>query len=161
MALIIVGHSLHVSQTHRKHRLGPIQGLKGKGFAVVASEVKDLAKATGKATEEISGKISAIQKDTQSAVDAIGEIEKLITQTNEISVSIAGAIEEQAVTTNEITRHAAEAAREAEIVVNNISGMKSVTEETADEMTTVFNASQRLAKMGEELTQLVDKFHVD
>ncbi|MFN7926248.1 MAG: PAS domain-containing methyl-accepting chemotaxis protein, partial [Bryobacteraceae bacterium] len=49
-------------------------GEAGKGFAVVANEVKELAKETAKATEDISQKIEAIQSDTRGAVAAIGEI---------------------------------------------------------------------------------------
>ena len=40
-------------------------GEAGKGFAVVANEVKELAKQTAKATEDISRKIEAIQADTK------------------------------------------------------------------------------------------------
>ena len=47
-------------------------GEAGKGFAVVANEVKELAKETAKATEDISQKIEAIQGDTKGAVEAIG-----------------------------------------------------------------------------------------
>ena len=39
-------------------------GEAGKGFAVVANEVKELAKETAKATEDIGRKIEAIQADT-------------------------------------------------------------------------------------------------
>jgi len=46
-------------------------GEAGKGFAVVANEVKELAKETAKATEEIGQKIDAIQVETREAVDAI------------------------------------------------------------------------------------------
>src|SRR5687768_10903930 len=49
-------------------------GEAGKGFAVVANEVKELAKETAKATEDISQKIEAIQSDTRGAVTAIGQI---------------------------------------------------------------------------------------
>ena len=47
-------------------------GEAGKGFAVVANEVKELAKETARATEDIGQKIEAIQADTQGAVAAIG-----------------------------------------------------------------------------------------
>ena len=49
-------------------------GEAGKGFAVVANEVKELAKETAKATEDISQKIEAIQTDTHGAVEAIAQI---------------------------------------------------------------------------------------
>ena len=58
-------------------------GEAGKGFAVVANEVKELAKQTAKATEDISRKIEAIQADTEGAVDAIGQIGKIINQIND------------------------------------------------------------------------------
>ena len=53
-------------------------GEAGKGFAVVANEVKELAKETAKATEDISRKIEAIQNDTKGAVAAIGQIGAVI-----------------------------------------------------------------------------------
>ena len=57
-------------------------GEAGKGFAVVANEVKELAKETAKATEDISRKIEAIQTDTKAAVDAIASISEVINQIN-------------------------------------------------------------------------------
>ena len=48
-------------------------GEAGKGFAVVANEVKELAKETAKATEDISQKIEKIQTDTHQAVAATAE----------------------------------------------------------------------------------------
>ena len=48
-------------------------GEAGKGFAVVANEVKELAKETARATEDISRKIEAIQSDTRGAVEAMPE----------------------------------------------------------------------------------------
>jgi len=63
-------------------------GQAGKGFAVVANEVKELAKETAKATEDISRKIVLVQEDTKGAVQAIGEISTVIKQINEISTTI-------------------------------------------------------------------------
>ena len=86
-------------------------GEAGKGFAVVANEVKELAKQTAKATEDIGQKIDAIQGDTKGAVKAIEEIGTIINQINDISNSIASAVEEQTVTTNEIGRSVTEASK--------------------------------------------------
>jgi methyl-accepting chemotaxis protein len=86
-------------------------GEAGKGFAVVANEVKELAKETAKATEDISQKIEAIQSDTRSAVQAIAEISSIISKINDYQNTIASAVEEQTATTNEIARNVTEAAK--------------------------------------------------
>ena len=70
-------------------------GESGKGFAVVANEVKELAKETAKATEDIASKIEAIQADAKNAVDAIAQISLTIEKINDIQGSNAGAVEEQ------------------------------------------------------------------
>ncbi|HXX91525.1 MAG TPA: methyl-accepting chemotaxis protein, partial [Acidimicrobiales bacterium] len=88
-------------------------GEAGKGFAVVANEVKELAKETAKATEDISAKIEAIQGDTNGAVAAIEQIAQVIDQISEIQTTIAGAVEQQKVTTNEIATRVNEAAASA------------------------------------------------
>jgi methyl-accepting chemotaxis protein len=98
-------------------------GEAGKGFAVVANEVKELAKETAKATEDISRKIESIQIDTKGAVEAIGTITKIITQVNDISNSIASAVEEQNATTNEMSRNVTEAARGASEIAKNIAAL--------------------------------------
>ena len=74
---------------------------------MVANEVKELAKGTARATEEIGQKIEAIQNDTHGAVEAIAQIRNIIKEINDISNNIAAAVEEQTVTTNEISRNAA------------------------------------------------------
>ena len=62
---------------------------------MVANEVKEFAKQTAKATEDISRKIEAIQGDTKAAVAAIAQISEVINQVNDISNTIATAVEER------------------------------------------------------------------
>ena len=133
-------------------------GEAGKGFAVVANEVKELAKETSDATEEIRDKISAIQSDTQGAISAIAEISKVVGQISEISTTIAGAIEEQAVTTTEITRNISEAAEGTHQVVQNYAEITSASKTTAEGTGSIFTASQNLSRMGTELKALVEKY---
>jgi hypothetical protein len=106
-------------------------GEAGKGFAVVANEVKELAKATAKATEDISHRIEAIQTDTINAVDAIGKIGTVINQINDISNSIASAVEEQTAVTNEIARGTIDAARLSTEVTASLSAVNAGSETSA------------------------------
>jgi two-component system chemotaxis response regulator CheY len=97
----------------------------------VANEVKELAKETAKATEDISFKIEAIQADTTSAVGAIGKIASIIGQINEIQTTIAGAVEEQTATTNEMSRNISEGARGTNEIATSITGVAKAAQETS------------------------------
>ncbi|MEQ1946136.1 MAG: PAS domain-containing methyl-accepting chemotaxis protein [Bryobacteraceae bacterium] len=130
-------------------------GEAGKGFAVVANEVKELAKQTAKATEDISQKIEAIQSDTSGAVQAIGEISSVINQINDISNSIASAVEEQTVTTNEIGRNVTEAAKGTGEIAKNISGVAMAARETTQGATDTQKAAQALTELAVQLQSLV------
>jgi methyl-accepting chemotaxis protein len=133
-------------------------GEAGKGFAVVANEVKELAKETTKATEDISQKIAAIQGDTQGAVAAIKQISSVINQINDISNTIASAVEEQTATTNEINRNIAEAAKGSTEIAQNITGVAQAAQSTSGGATQTQSASGELSKMASELQMLVSHF---
>jgi len=133
-------------------------GEAGKGFAVVANEVKELAKETAKATEDISRKIEAIQGDTKGAVEAIGQITIIINQLNDISNTIASAVEEQTATTNEITRNVGEAAKGSSQIVENIVSVATAAKSTTEGATNTQTAAQELARMAAELQRLVGQF---
>ncbi len=98
-------------------------GEAGKGFAVVANEVKELAKETARATEEITLQIEAIQKDTGRSVTAIGDVVKVIEQIDGFASSIAASVEEQAATVRDVARNAGEVATVVKTVTDNISGV--------------------------------------
>jgi methyl-accepting chemotaxis protein len=133
-------------------------GEAGKGFAVVATEVKELAKETAKATEEIGRKIDVIQSDTTGAIGAINEISAVITQINEIQTTIAGAVEEQAVTTNEISRSVAEAANGSSDITRTITGVAEAARSTSDAVASTQDAATELSRMAADLKQLVGQF---
>jgi len=104
-------------------------GESGKGFAVVANEVKELAKETAKATEEISQRIEGIQGDTESAVSAIEEITAVISQISDFQTTIASAVEEQTATTSSLAENVNQAANGAREVNTHID---SVNQSTTD-----------------------------
>ena len=135
-------------------------GEAGKGFAVVANEVKELAKQTAKATEDIGQKIDAIQGDTKGAVKAIEEIGTIINQINDISNSIASAVEEQTVTTNQIGRSVSEAAKGVGDIAKNISGVAVAAKNTTQGANDTQKASQELSQMASRLQGIVSKFSI-
>jgi methyl-accepting chemotaxis protein len=135
-------------------------GEAGKGFAVVANEVKELAKQTAKATEDISRKINAIQTDTQGAVEAIGTISTVIGQINDISGTIATAVEEQSATTNEMTRNVADAAKGSAEITQNIDGVAEAARGTSSSAQESLKAANQLAEMAVQLNNLVGQFKI-
>jgi methyl-accepting chemotaxis protein len=135
-------------------------GEAGKGFAVVANEVKELAKETAKATEDISNKIEAIQSDTKAAVDAIASITAVINQINDISSTIATAVEEQNATTNEMSRNVAEAAQGSGEITSNIAGVAEAAQSTSRGSADTQKAAQELVQMSAQLRGLVAQFNL-
>jgi methyl-accepting chemotaxis protein len=132
-------------------------GEAGKGFAVVANEVKELAKQTAAATEDISQKIEAIQNDTKAAVGAISQIGQIIDQINDFQTTIASAVEEQAATTNEIARSASEAARNSNEISGNIAGVSVAAKDTTEGANNTLSAAQELARLASELKTIVSR----
>src|SRR5580704_1283457 len=136
-------------------------GEAGKGFAVVANEVKELAKETARATEEISRKIEAIQTDTKAAVDAIASISGVIHQINDISSTIATAVEEQNATTNEMSRNVSEAANGSGEITSNIAREAEAAQGTTRGATDTQKASQQLVETSTQLRRLVEQFKIN
>jgi len=133
-------------------------GEAGKGFAVVANEVKELAKQTARATEDISRKIEAIQDDTKGAVGAIAQIGTIINQINDLQNTIASAVEEQTATTGEISRNVTEAAKGSSEIAQNVTGVAQAARGTTEGASDTKKSADELSKMALDLQQLVGQF---
>lgn len=133
-------------------------GEAGKGFAVVANEVKELAKQTAKATDDISQKITAIQADTKQAVDSIGSVTSIITQINDISGTIATAVEEQSATTNEMSRNVQEAAQGSAEISRNLQAVAQRAGSTRLGAQEALKAAQQLTDMAAQFRSMVEQF---
>ena len=131
-------------------------GEAGKGFAVVANEVKELAKETARATEEIGQKIEAIQSDTSAAVKAIAEVTHIITQVNDISNVIASAVEEQTATTAEIGRNVTEAAMGSSEIATSITGVANSAELTMSGASQTQTAARSLTDAASQLQTMAN-----
>lgn len=132
----------------------------GKGFAVVANEVKELAKETGRATEEIGRKIEAIQGATHESVAAIEGVAKIIGQINETQATIATAVEEQTATTNEMARSVVDANVQAHGIVSSIGDVVYASGETSAGASGIKLASGELARMAASMNDVVAKFQL-
>lgn len=147
-------HLLALNATIEAARAGEA----GKGFAVVANEVKELAKETAKATEDISRKIEAIQVDTQGAIEGIGEVGKIIAQISDIQTTIAGAVEEQSATTNEISRNVSDVCQGNQEIARNITGVSQAARSTTEGAEYTNKAAGELARLATSLQTLVRQF---
>jgi methyl-accepting chemotaxis protein/hemoglobin-like flavoprotein len=132
----------------------------GKGFAVVANEVKELARETARATDDITQKIEAIQQDTRRSVGEIAEIVKIIERLSGYATTIAAAVEQQAATTREIARNATDAASATGAVVNNIAAVAQAARTSEEHAVGAQKVATEVGQFASSLDTLVKRFRV-
>jgi methyl-accepting chemotaxis protein len=149
-------------------------GEAGKGFAVVANEIKELARQTAGATQEIKKRIQDIQNSTGATVKEIGQISKVIHSVNEIVTTIATAVEQQAATTKDIAGNVSSASQKIQEVNTNVSQSSAVSVEIAKDITDVnqyagkmsassARANQNaadLTRLSEQLKTMMQRFKI-
>ena len=150
-------------------------GEAGKGFAVVATEVKELAKQTATATDDIRKRIEAIQGSTGDAVKSIADISEAIKNVNEVSRTIASAVEEQSIMTKDISKNVQDSATAADTVARGVNETAAASEEITknifgidDNVKRTSEGAQQTLRAGDELNELarsisdlVGQFHVE
>jgi len=135
-------------------------GEAGKGFAVVANEVKELAKGTAKATEEVSESIAAIQRDTTDSVKSMAAIATVTNQIRDISQSIAAAVEEQTVTTNTMGRYVSDAAETAAAIAGEMGELVTAANSTSANATQTDSAIAEMNRILHQLQTFVAMFKI-
>ncbi|MFK7891252.1 MAG: methyl-accepting chemotaxis protein [Granulosicoccus sp.] len=136
-------------------------GEAGKGFAVVANEVKDLARETAQATQQIESRIVEIQVDTETAVGANNSISQIINSISEIQASITIAVQEQSVSTQEITQSIAQTSSNTNAISGIIENVATKAKSTQQGVEKVNQASAELSAMAVVLEDLVARFQMN
>ncbi|NPA95691.1 MAG: hypothetical protein GXO58_09730 [Thermodesulfobacteria bacterium] len=136
-------------------------GEAGKGFAVVANEVKELAKQTSEATEEITKMIQIIQSGTNQAVSSVEEITQTVAQVNDFTNTIASAAEEQTATVSEINQSVMDGADR----VRKLEGQAHKLAEQANDFSSVAETIEISKEMVEvfsnQLNEISSLYHCD
>ncbi len=149
-------------------------GEAGKGFAVVANEVKELARQTAEATDEIKASIESIQKSTGLTIEEISNVLEVIFDVNDVISNVAAAAEQQAGTTNEISSNITQVAHGVNEISDNIENSSSVLDgvsndlasvnESANEIlgrsSNVKNNAGKLNELAKNMNQMFGRFKV-
>lgn len=127
-------------------------GEAGKGFAVVANEVKELAKQTGEATDEISEQIEAMQASTGEAVKAVGIITEVIREITIITSTIAAAVTEQSSTMEGISNSVVKAAQKVSHITKEIGELAENTQNVTKTLAEASRGAYEVARSASEIS---------
>lgn len=147
----------------------------GKGFAVVANEIKDLAKETAGATNQIKSAIEAIQSQTSETIQDIEGISTVINDVNDIVTTIVTSVEEQSITTNEIVNNVSQASQGIAEINENVANSSQMTNkmsqgvekvktrsiEVKENSQQIRHSADELSDLAEKLTALVSRFKIE
>jgi len=126
-------------------------GAAGKGFAVVANEIKELARQTASATEDIKAKIAGVQTSTGSAITDIEKIAGVIGEMGNIVSSIAAAIEEQATVTKDVAHNIGQASTGVKDANERVAQTATVSKSIAQDVAGVNSAVVHIRQGGEQV----------
>ncbi len=149
-------------------------GEAGRGFTVVAGEIKDLARQTDAAAEEIKERIAGIQSATSTGVAEIEGITQTVRDVNELVAGIAAAIEEQSATTRtmasdvsvaarglqDVNQNVTQSSEVAVTIARDISGVSTATEGISSSSGQVRQSAESLARFAASLREKVAGFKV-
>ncbi len=149
-------------------------GAAGKGFAVVANEIKELARQTATATEDIKNKISSVQNSAGGAIADIEKIAAVIKDVGGIVANIAAAIEEQATVTKDVAANIAQASAGVNDANQRVAQTASVSKSMAQDIAAlnstvgeirqggeqVQTSAAELSRLAEHLSALVAQFKI-
>jgi methyl-accepting chemotaxis protein len=117
-------------------------GEAGKGFAVVANEVKELARRTSEATNEIDNLIAKLISQVELVAESSRRTKDMVDEVEQSTNLIASAVEEQTIVTNDI--------------VSNVSQTKEKTFELAREVEDLVSVVKKLSSLSSDFKHVAD-----
>ena len=125
----------------------------GKGFAVVANEVKELAKQTSQATDQVRSSIEKMKLCSDGTNQEVLNIGEVIDEVNEIVVTIAGAIEEQTITVKNNSLNTSQVAEGVREVSDSVSTTSVNMSEIVEHIQDMSNKINEVAQSCEQTSQ--------
>jgi methyl-accepting chemotaxis protein/iron only hydrogenase large subunit-like protein len=132
-------------------------GEAGKGFGVVASEVKDLAKRTSEATNQIAKQIEDMQADMGDAVQAVGKITAVIGETIDLTGAIASSVTEQFRTVGGISEAMMNAADQVVFISKEISDIAANSNQASKNALEALGGVDRIVKATSKISAKSEK----
>jgi len=149
-------------------------GAAGRGFVVVAEEIKELARQTAAATEDIKRRVMGVQTSASRAIADIEKVSGVTRQVGELVASIASAIEQQSAVTKDIAANVASASAGVREATDQVAQSAQASQSTAEDIARVgaevadvqrdgeqvHGSATELSRLAEHLTALVGQFKV-
>jgi len=133
----------------------------GKGFAIVASEVKELAKQTTSAADEIGQKINDVQGVVANVTTAMNAIRDSIQKMRAHSQNIHSSVGQQSQATQKMTEMVNSSVQKIDSVTQSIQTLMRTSSQANQESQKSATETQILSKMAVDLTTLVSQFKTD
>lgn len=133
-------------------------GEAGKGFAVVANEVKELAKETAKATDDVRKLVESIAASSHAAVDAIGNIGNIIRRIDDHQAAIAAAIEQQSATATSVSNTIARAKDVTTTIHESIRDVAANALENSEHSQHLRDSASEMAQAASSMKDVISKF---
>ncbi|MEE2959156.1 MAG: methyl-accepting chemotaxis protein [Myxococcota bacterium] len=130
----------------------------GKGFAVVANEVKELAKETAKATEDVRKLVGSIATSSHATVDAISSIRNVIEEIDRSQEGISLSVQEQSIAASTVADSVQQANYITKGIAKSIRDVAMTAQGNAEYSTQLLNSAQSMATTADKLNEIVQQF---
>lgn len=136
-------------------------GEAGKGFAVVANEVKELARQSAQAAEDITLKVANIKTNSTDIMGSILKVTELMDNINHSARIVASATEEQFATTDKFSMLITQSVKEVESVAANSTNVNQSAMGMIEVVKDNTAISSELNSSSDKLNDLVKKFKLE